>query len=132
MNITWRQAKESYRALSLLTQCAGLSAAKAHRIGQIFDATQKIADELDRKQRELLVKHELTGNAPYPAEKVEHFEQEFCEVLDLVEPVPDCILNISEVERLSILVNNQIFPNPLSARDIHALSWLIGIDDSIQ
>ncbi len=125
MQITWRQSRESIRALSLLAQCSGLSAAKAHRIGQILDAAQKIADESDRKQQELLAKYGLTGSTPYPAETVDQFEQEFFELLDLAESVPNCKLTMAEIEQLSIIVDNRMIPNPLSARDLRALNWLI-------
>ena len=129
MKITLKTIRESAGPLGLLLQVSGLPAKKAYwleKIGEIFDAE---APKIEKRRVELIKEHfpevEASPNAEIPADRIKAFEEAFDDFLSTEIDVPNLALTFDEVERASILAQGQIMPNPLSARDIGLLGWLI-------
>ncbi len=128
MKLTLKQIRETGGPLGLLLQASGLPAKKAYwleKIGEVFDAE---GPKIEKRRLEMIKAHfpeTEKGAAEIPTERVQEFESEFADFLSTEIDVPTLSLTFEEIEKVSIIAQRQIIPNPLSARDIGLLDWLI-------
>lgn len=129
MKITLKTIRESIGPLGLLLQASGLNIKKAYwlkKLGETFDAEAK---RIEEHRVALVEEHfpeiETNPEATLPTERIQAFEAAFADFLTTEIDAPNLSLTLDELERISLLSNGQIIANPLSARDLDLLSWLV-------